>query len=212
MVAQVDGTTAPWEGEIEVHDDVYLAVLERTAGALRGASILHLFMGGVASGALGRPRWTHDIDVFIRKQDVEHALTALADAGFLTREQNPQWLAKAVLDDVLVDLVFRSAGAITLDQEMVEHARTVVFQGITLPVLGPEDLIVIKAAVAKEHAPRHWHDALALLRRDDLDWDYLVRRGSTLSPERLRSLLWYARSCDQAIPDRALEAMNGGAE
>jgi hypothetical protein len=74
-------------------------------------------------------------------------------------------------------------------------------------VIAAEDLAVIKALVHKEHSPRHWFDALALLRRDDLDWDYLVRRAVQHGPLRVLSLLYYARSNDQVVPDRAISGL-----
>ena len=45
-------------------------------------------------------------------------------------------------------------------------------------MIAPEDLIVIKAIVFDEETPRHWYDALALIPRGELDWDYLLRAGA----------------------------------
>ncbi|MGH2676188.1 MAG: hypothetical protein ACRDH1_12350, partial [Actinomycetota bacterium] len=53
--------------------------------------------------------------------------------------------------------------------------------------------------------------ALALLRRDDLDWTYLVRRARQHGPLRVLSLLYYARSNDQIVPDRAISDLLGAA-
>jgi hypothetical protein len=195
---------ALWEGQVEVDDATFFAVLEETAAAFDRSGLPHLFMGGLASAALGRPRWTHDIDVFVRPKDAGAALEALSAAGFRTQETDPRWLYKALKDGVLVDLIFVSSGDVLLDEEMAGRARHAQVEGCRVPVIPAEDLVVIKALVHKEHSPRHWFDALALLRRDDLDWAYLVRRARQHGPLRVLSLLYYARSNDQVVPDHAI--------
>lgn len=186
---------------------MFLRVLGETAEALSGAGVPHLFMGGRASGALGRPRWTHDIDVFVGPEDARRALEVLGEAGFRTRRTDPAWLFKALKDRVLVDVIFLSDGQVVLDREMARRARVVDIEGVRAPVIGAEDLIVIKALVHKERSPRHWFDALALLRRDDLDWEYLLDRARRYNPLRVLSLLYYARSSDQVVPAEAIRRL-----
>ena len=193
-----------WEGEADVEEDVFLGVFREAADALAGAGVPHVFMGGLASAALGRPRWTHDIDVFVKAEDNRRALDVLEAAGFETQETDHEWLYKALKHQVLVDVIFRSSGAVVLDDEMVARARTTEVAGGPVPVIPAEDLIVIKALVFKERAPRHWYDALALLQRTDLDWDYLIRRALSYDPSKVLSLLVYARSEDRAVPADAV--------
>jgi predicted nucleotidyltransferase len=200
-----------WEGVVEVEEAVFQRVLRETADIFRRSRIPHLFMGGVASAALGRPRWTHDIDLFVGPEDARRTLALLAEHGFETQETDPEWLFKALKEDVLVDVIFLSDGRVSLDEEMAARARWAVVQGIRLPVIGPEDLIVIKALVHKERSPRHWFDALALLRRDDLDWEYLLRRARRYNPLRVLSLLYYARSSDQVVPGEAIRRLREAA-
>lgn len=196
-----------WEGEAEVEEEVFLGILRETAEALAASGIPHVFMGGLASAALGRPRWTHDIDVFVKAEDNRRALDVLEAAGFETQETDAAWLYKALKNEVLVDVIFRSSGRVVLDDEMVERARTADVAGATVPVIPAEDLIVIKALVFKERAPRHWYDALALLQRTDLDWDYLLRRALAYQPAKVLSLLVYARSEDRAVPAEAIDRL-----
>jgi predicted nucleotidyltransferase len=196
---------------VPVDDEVFLDVLRETAEVLRRSGVPHLFMGGLASAALGRPRWTHDIDVFVAPDDARSVLGALAEAGFRTQETDPGWLYKGLKDDVLVDVIFLSDGRVLLDREMMDRARSEAVEGTRLPVIAAEDLIVIKALVHKERSPRHWFDALALLRRDDLDWDYLLRRARQYDPVRVLSLLYYARSNDQVVPGEILRALREAA-
>lgn len=184
----------------EVSEEAFLAVLAEAAGVVERTGLPHAFMGGVASAALGRPRWTHDVDLMVRKEDADAILKAFAEAGFDTERRDPAWLYKAVKDRVLVDMIFQSAGGIVLDQEMLDHVRRVEFKGLRLNVLSPEDQVVIKAVVHKEFRSRHWFDALALLATGQLDWDYLLQRAR-FGPRRLLSLLLYAQSNDVLVPD-----------
>ena len=191
----------------DLDDATFLAVLADTVEALEQKGIPYLFMGGVSSATYGRPRWTHDIDVFVRPEDAGLALDALAAAGFRTEQTFPDWLYKGFKDEVLVDVVFTSTGGILLDDEMLERAAVETYKGQRLRVLPPEDLLVIKALVHDEHMPRHWHDALAVVARCPLDWDYLVRRARRHGARRVLSLLLYAQSNDLVVPNGPVRAL-----
>jgi predicted nucleotidyltransferase len=166
----------------------------------------HAFMGGIASTALGRPRWTHDVDLLVRPRDARAMLRAFADAGFATEETDQAWLYKASRDGVLVDVIFESTGGIVLDDEMLARVRPARFDGLRLSVLAPEDLLVIKAIVHREHRQRHWFDALALVESGELDWEYLLRRAAP-NPRRVASLLLYAQTDGLAVPDWVVEEL-----
>jgi Uncharacterised nucleotidyltransferase len=183
----------------EFDEPSFLLALDETVTALDGAGVDYLFMGGIASACQGRPRFTHDIDVFVRPQDARRALEALAGAGFETEETYAEWLYKGFKHGQMVDLIFRSTGDIYLDDEMLERAPTTPFMGRDVRIVPAEDLIVIKAVVHNEHMPRHWHDSLALIAVADLDWDYLVRRARK-GVRRVLALLLYAQSNDLVVP------------
>ncbi len=171
----------------EVTEEVTLRVLGEAEEALEREGIPHMLMGGLASSAHGRPRWTHDIDVLVRPADSGRALQALGNAGFETQETDPFWLYKGVKDGVLVDVIFRSTGDIYLDDEMLAHARPVDLSGVRV-------------------SPRHWFDALAMLSRTDLDWEYLLQRARKAA-RRVLSLLLYAQSNDVLVPDTVVRRL-----
>jgi predicted nucleotidyltransferase len=191
----------------EVDEATFLEVLDETVERLEGAGIPFLIMGGISSASHGRERWTHDIDVFLRPEDAGQALATLAAAGFTTEETFWDWLFKAYRQDVMVDLIFRSAGGIGLDDEMLARARRIDFHGVKAPMLSPEDLLVIKVVVHDEQMPRHWHDALGLIGRAELDWDYLVRRARQYGARRVLALLVYAQSNDLIVPNRVIDEL-----
>lgn len=176
-----------------------LTVLDDVIAALSGDCVDYLLMGGIASSCLGRERWTHDIDLFTRPADAPLALAALRKADFETEETYPEWLFKAHKRGQLVDIIFRSSGDIVVDEEMLRRAPESQFMGRSIRIVPPEDLVVIKAVVAAEHAPRHWHDALAIVAANDLDWEYLMRRARR-GMRRVLSLLLYAQSNDLPVP------------
>ena len=195
----------------EPEDDdeaVFCDTLGETVRVLDEAAVEYVLMGGIGSASHGRPRWTHDIDVFVRPEDAGRALDALEGAGYETERTFPDWLFKAFKNGIMVDLIFRSSGGIVLDDEVVERARRLEFKGVDVPVIPPEDLIVIKAIVHDEHMPRHWHDALAIVAGcPELDWDYLVRRARQYGARRVLSLLVYAQSNDLIVPLAPLRSL-----
>lgn len=188
-------------------DDRLPVVLDETMAALREAGIQFLLIGGVGSCVFGRDRGTQDIDVFVRPESAENALSALAARGFRTKKEYEHWLYKAWKDDVLVDVIFRSSRDILLDQEMLDRARTVTFRGREVPVAPPEDLVVMKAVAASEDTPRYWYDAIAIIGQTELDWDYLVARARQRGARRILSLLLFADSVDLVVPPEPIEAL-----
>src|SRR4051812_13150967 len=102
--------------------ELFLRALDETVAALDIGGAPYLLMGGIASTCMGRDRWTHDIDLFVKPGDAHGVLETLAAAGFETEETFPDWLFKAAKHDQLVDIIFRSAGDILVDEEMLARA------------------------------------------------------------------------------------------
>lgn len=186
-------------------DEVFVGVLGDLVDAL--ADVRFGVLGGVASAAYGRPRWTKDIDVFLRGADADTALERLAAAGFETERTNPAWIYKGFRDGVLVDVIFKVKSDVYFDDEMDARVRTVDFADVALPVVAPEDVIVTKAIAADEETPWHWYDALGVLAVNELDWDYLLGRARK-SPNRVLSLLHYALSIDLPVPTSAVRELH----
>jgi predicted nucleotidyltransferase len=187
----------------KVDEETFLRVAGEAIGAIERKGIPYAFIGGIASALHGRPRWTHDVDLFVRPQDADAVLEALAEEGFAIQRTDSFWLFKGIKEGVLVDVIFRSTGDIYLDEEMLERSTIEEFKGVRMRVVAPEDLVVIKAVVHDEKTPRHWFDALGIIARTDLDWDYLIRRARR-AVRRVASLLLYAQSNDLLVPQSAL--------
>jgi predicted nucleotidyltransferase len=196
----------PFEG-LAVDEQTFLGVLDEVLETLNADGVLYAMIGGLASSIHGRTRWTHDLDVYLRDQhDAARAMEALARAGFRTEKTDEHWLYKGIKRGVLVDLIFKAKGDIYLDDEMQARIRVMDFKGRMVPVVPPEDLIMIKAIIHDEATPRHWYDALGVIAHSDIDWDYLLRR-SVYGPRRLLSLLMYGQTNDLVVPDRVIRTL-----
>jgi hypothetical protein len=182
------------------------AVTVEMVDAIEEAGIPYLLVGGIASSLLGRQRATEDIDVLVSAEDAHRVLEALAEVGFETEETNPQWIFKAVKNDVTIDVIFWLRGGITLDDEMLARAVVSEVAGRPVRVIPPEDLVVIKAITNDEQSTRHWHDALAIISVQSLDWTYLVMRARR-GARRVLSLLIYAQTDDLIVPDDAIHSL-----
>lgn len=188
-------------------DAEFHRALADAVDALERAEVPYVLMGGMGSATFGRPRWTHDIDFFVRPEAADAALDALGAAGFDTEKRDPRWLFKAYKYGVLVDVIFRSAGDIYLDEEMLARSRVADVGPCRCRLIPPEDLLVIKAVASDEHVAHHWYDALGIIGSASLDWDYLVSRASRHGTRRVLALLLYALSDDLGVPLGAVRTL-----
>lgn len=190
-------------------DSVFAEVLRQAAKLLDEGGFDYLVMGGLGFSSLGQPRWTHDIDIFLRPDEAHDALMVLGRSGFRTEETDPWWLYKAFCHDVMVDLIFRSAGDIYLDADMMSHSSLRDFDGALIRVISPEDLVVIKAVTTSEASPHHLYDALGVISACELDWEYLVARARRGGLRRVLGLLLFAQSNDLDVPTSVLRELTG---
>ena len=196
-----------YPGGMEPSDEDIERTLAEVVRAIEDKGIPYLLMGGAGTVTFGRCRATDDIDVFVRVGDAEQALEVLGAAGFETTETELTWLHKAFRHGVLVDVIYRSAGDVLLDDEMLRRGQRWTYRGTETTIMCPEDLIVIKALASSEEATRHWYDALSLIGSCRLDWEYLAERARAAGPRRLLSLLLYAESNDLPVPTRVIESL-----
>jgi predicted nucleotidyltransferase len=188
-------------------DDAFTAVLSDVVDAFGDAAIPFGVLGGVASAAYGRPRWTKDIDVFCRAELADQALEVLAERDFTTERTNPAWIFKGWRDEVLVDVIFKAKADIYFDEPMAERVRRMTFQGVEVPVISPEDIVVMKAVSTDEATPWHWYDALGIMAVNELDWEYFLERARK-GPNRVVSLLHFALSIDVPVPTKVVRRLH----
>lgn len=188
----------------------YASVLKAATEALDASGTPHLVFGSIATRALGRPReisTDEDIDLFVRPPDVPATLTALKDHGFVTVEEDPTWIHKAKRAGVTVDVIFKAAGRVYMDDEMHRRGVDTNVMGIDVRLVPAEDLAVMKALLHGEDRAFDWFDALALLQRPGLDWDYLLHRAEAYAAHRMLSLMIFARTEGIQVPAEAISRL-----
>jgi hypothetical protein len=161
--------------------DELVATLKRAGAALREADVPFMLGGGLAAWARGGPPSDHDVDLFVREEDAERALEALAEAGMRTERPPEEWLYKAYDGDVLVDLIFHPAGGPVGDAHFDRAVRLEV-AGQTMLAASIDDVLVTKLLALTEQEP-DFRSVLALSRalREQIDWQ-VVREASDGSP------------------------------
>jgi hypothetical protein len=155
--------------------------LKKAAAALRGADVPFLLGGSLASWARGGPESRHDLDLMIKREDVERALAALTEAGMRAEDPPEEWLVKAWDGDVLVDLVFSPKG-LPIDDAVIARGDEISVLSMQMRVMAIEDVLITKLMSITEHSIRY-EGLLAIARalREQIDWAQ-VRSATSSSP------------------------------
>lgn len=123
----------------------------------------------------GIGRATKDLDVFLRREDLDQALAALRAKGYLTEETFPHWLAKAWCGDKFVDFIYASAnGLCRVDERWIADAKAIEIFGVQARLCPIEEVIWSKCFVMERE------------RFDGADiYHLLAAQGKTLNWQRL---------------------------
>jgi hypothetical protein len=158
-----------------------IATMKKAAALLRDAGVPFMLGGGLAAWARGGPPTEHDVDLFVRSEDAEAALSAL-EAGGLRSERPPEgWLLKAWDGDILVDLIFDPSGG-PIEREHFDRAEHLEVMAQPLLVASLDDVMATKLLSISEQDP-DFQSVLELARslREQIDWE-AVRERTQASP------------------------------
>jgi hypothetical protein len=157
------------------------ATLKKAAAALRAADVPFLLGGSLASWARGGPETRHDLDLMIKREDVERAVAALTDGGLRAEDPPEEWLVKTWDGDVLVDLIFAPKG-LTVDDDVIARGEEMPVLSMQMRVMALEDVLITKLMAITEHHLRY-ESPLAIARalREQVDWAQ-VRAATASSP------------------------------
>lgn len=151
--------------------------MKRASGILRDAEIPFVLAGGLACWSRGGPQTDHDVDFYVRPEDVNVALEAFEQAGMRTEHPPEGWLVKAWdEDDTLIDLIFSpSSGPIT--DEVIERAEEREVMAVRMKVATLEDVMVSKLLALQEQEP-DFGSVLKIARmlREQMHWDEIRER------------------------------------
>ena len=170
MTASTPPEAAPAEARGRLRE-----ALKRTASTLKRAEIDFALAGSYALWARGAPESEHDVDFAVAEEDAARTADALRAAGMEVLHPPEDWLFKARVDGVVIDLLHRMAGE-PVTADMLRRADEIEVLSIRMPVLAGTDLVETKLKVLSEH---HC-DFAALLPavravREQLDWERLRR-------------------------------------
>jgi hypothetical protein len=162
--------------------DELIVAMKAAAGLLQQAEIPFVLGGGLSAWARGGPKSEHDVDLLLRPEDAEEALSAFEADGWRTERPPEGWLYKTWHENgALVDLIFNPASGPITDQ-IIERAPIAEVMALRVNVSTLEDVMTAKLMAITEQEPDYsaaleWARAL----REQIDWD-IVRQRTEASP------------------------------
>ena len=147
------------------------------SGFLRAAEIDHAVGGALALGFYAEPRGTLDVDlnIFVDADESGEALDALS-AGGIVVDRDRATATIATRGDLFLrhrgcrlDLFFNS---IPLHASIARRTREVRLLGVSVPILAPEDLIVLKLLFHR-HKDVVDIERMIVAAGAELDWSYV---------------------------------------
>lgn len=142
--------------------------LSAIKGRLENARVKWAIFAGAAAFCYGSEREITDIDILVRCEDLDKAKAALRD-----------------IDTTGFDLgcgadipTPEGVCSFFLDQEMVEKIQWKRLLGVTVPLMSPEDNIVLKAILQRgsEQGKHDIQDIRDIIRKQKINEQYLHRR------------------------------------
>jgi hypothetical protein len=119
-----------------------------------------------------------DMDLFVRRSDLEAVFAVLQEAGFRTELTFSHWLGKVYQDDFFVDIIFNSGnGLCEVDDLWFRHASAGEVFGLPVKFCPPEEMLWTKAFIMERERYDGGDVAHLLLKCSDrFDWQRLIRR------------------------------------
>lgn len=106
--------------------------------------------GSYALWAYGAPEPVHDVDFVVAEADADAAALALSKAGFDITRTPEDWLFKAGIGAVTVDVLHRMNG-VPVDADVVRSGEVRDVLAIPMPVLPPTKVVTVKLLSLNEH-------------------------------------------------------------
>jgi predicted nucleotidyltransferase len=164
--------------EDEVAPDT-AAFYRRALRVLADAEVPFLVGGAFAHACFtGIRRSTKDLDLFIRREDLERVRALMDDEGWRSELTYPHWLAKVYAGEDFIDLIFNSGNGLTpVDDRWFRDNAQADILGVPVRVANMEDSMLSKAFIM-ERERYDGADIAHLLQAnaERIDWPRLVER------------------------------------
>jgi Nucleotidyl transferase of unknown function (DUF2204) len=168
---QANGAEAEQREEREAH--------QGALAALQDAGLEPMVGGAYALRThTGIWRDTKDLDLFLRKDRIDRALTVLEGAGYRTEYTDRLWIAKAFRGPYFIDLIFSSGNGIAIvDEHWRSRAATQLVLDRPSLIVPAEEMIWSKSFI-QERERFDGADIHHLLRckGTEIDWKHLLSR------------------------------------
>src|SRR5438309_10604423 len=115
--------------------------MKKVAVELKRADIPFALAGGYAAFARGGPESDHDVDFYLREDDVQAAEKVLDKAGLRVEYPPEDWLVKVYDGDAMVDLIYAPTD-LTVTTELLDRADEIEVDSVEMPVLAATDLLL----------------------------------------------------------------------
>lgn len=176
------------------------------AHTLNLAGINWVIFAGSAAVIYGADRPITDIDILISSADGAQAAELFPGCKVCHGRDGRIEAVKLPDFDLIAGL--SNGYRLDVDNEMLHRIRREKIYGVNVPVISPEDNILIKAIWGRgpEVGKHDWEDVEAMLSYNRrLDWDYLCGRASAgLDPDRVDEVLSQLEQLWRKIYEEAL--------
>jgi hypothetical protein len=164
-----------------------LAVVQRLLAA---AGMPWGVCAGAAAHLYGNRRPIQDIDLLVARGRLSEVVRLLQNSGKAVQFDGQRIIWRGI--KLFDDLTIRSAGThypLTLDEPMQARIRNLSLLGAPVCVLAPEDVVAHKLLLARgpNQGKHDLEDAAAILRRQQLDQEYLLQRARLMNAETIVS-------------------------
>jgi hypothetical protein len=158
--------------------------LAEVARRLNDAEITWAVFAGAAASIYGSSRPLTDVDILVPAAEGKE-VAELFPEGNTKRHEGKIFGVELPNFDIIAGLSLDT----DLDTPMMTRIQHHKLQGVTVPVIPPEDNILLKAAWGRgsEVGKHDWEDVQAMLTHlPTLDWEYLRWRATTCIAEPQR--------------------------
>lgn len=161
---------------------------------------------GAAASVYGVMRPITDVDILVAAGDGERVAAGFPEGELRRYEDGSLGVALPGLDIVAL------RGRVELDGEMSRRTRRHNIAGVEVPVVGPEDNMLLKGLMGRgaEQGKHDWQDVRGMVEYlPAVDWEYLEWRVEKKGPthetqavlQRMRSL-WQQKGSAATMADR----------
>jgi hypothetical protein len=167
---------------VEMSEPQPILTLAEIARRLDQAGITWAVFAGAAAAAYGATRPLTDVDILVPAVEGDEVGGLFPEAQVKRREDGTIEMIQLPGFDILAGLT-----AMDLDAHMAARLQRHEILGVTVPVIPPEDNILLKAIMGRgpELGKHDWQDVQAMMAHlPRLDWEYLHWRAHVCGPRQ----------------------------